>query len=539
MNTDIVSPAQTPPSVNVPRYSYYALAVLTLVNFLNYIDRQVLPAVAPYMHDDPQLRLKDTELGLMEMVLLLSYTILAPIFGRLGDKYPRAKLMAIAAVIWSFVTALTGIVELLPFLPASVQFHVPRGLHLLFGEFVVVSGAALAMCAVRACVGVGESAYSTITPSLIADYFPPQKRATALGIFQAAIPMGFALGFVIGGVLANFFGWRIAFMIVGIPGLIAAALVWKLKEPKRGATFGEDNASEKSAGELDSEINTKNSKLNATDSTSGTVNSKSNNSSKLNNSNAAHESLHDPPTAEFTSKQAEGRSAVYLAWRIIRSRDWLFSTLGYTMLTAALGAFATWAVTLLVRDKGMSKDAANIVLGVVVLLAGATGTFGGGWLADKLATGTEVRRQRIYFLVCAVSTFLGIFPALIAIISGNKFLYLPAVFLAVALLFTNNAPFHAILLQSVPVAVRSLAIALNIVTIHTFGDAISRFAVGVLSDSLKEGNLTALARFGAMLGVDPATHNLSVALLIAPAALAVGSVFLFIGAANTKRRSAR
>src|SRR5579883_1979524 len=81
----------------VPRYSYYALAVLTLVNFLNYIDRQVLPAVAPYMHDDPQLRLKDTELGLMEMVLLLSYTFLAPLFGRLGDKYSRAKLMAIAA----------------------------------------------------------------------------------------------------------------------------------------------------------------------------------------------------------------------------------------------------------------------------------------------------------------------------------------------------------------------------------------------------------------------------------------------------------
>lgn len=503
-------------SVVVPRYSYYALGVLTLVNFLNYIDRQVLPAVAPFMFADPKLKLTDTELGLMEMTLLLSYTILAPLFGRLGDKYPRAKLMAVAAVIWSFVTALTGFVEYLPFLPQSVQFHVPRGLHLLFGETVLLSGAALAMCAVRACVGVGESAYSTITPSLIADYFPPQKRATALGAFQAAIPMGFALGFVIGGVLANFFGWRAAFMIVGIPGLITAVLVWKLKEPQRGATFTDENATEQ-----------QNDSTRNANSTQGET--------ELNiSSNDSHAPMHDPPTAEFTSQDTEGKSALYLAWRIVSSRDWFFSTIGYTMLTAALGAFATWATVLLERDKGMDKTAAAITLGVVVLLAGATGTFGGGWLADKLATGNDVRRQRIYFIVCAVSTLLGVVPSLVAIISGNKFLYLPAVFLSVALLFTNNAPFHAILLQSVPVSVRSLAIALNIVTIHTFGDAISRFAVGVLSDSLKEGNLVALARFGAMLGIDWHTHSLSIALLIAPVSLLIGSVFFFIGTMSRK-----
>lgn len=483
---------------SVPRYSYYALGVLTLVNFLNYIDRQVLPAVAPFMFDDPKLKLTDTELGLMEMTLLLSYTVFAPLFGWLGDRYPRAKLMAIAAVIWSFVTSLTGFVEYFPFLPESVQFHVPRGLHLLFGETVLLSGMALAICAVRGCVGIGESAYSTITPGLIVDYFPPQKRATALGAFQAAIPMGFALGFVIGGVLANFFGWRAAFMIVGVPGLITAALVWKLKEPERGASFGEDNASEQNAD------------LQTGDS-----------------------HVPDPLTAEFTSQEAVGKSPFYLAWRIIKSRDWFFSTMGYTMLTAALGAFSTWAVVLLERDKGIGKTAAAVTLGIVVLIAGAVGTFGGGWLADKLATGDDARRQRIYFIVCAVGTLLSVVPLLTALVSDSIYLFLPAIFLTVLLLFTNNAPFHAILLQSVPVSVRSFAIALNIVTIHTFGDAISRFAVGVLSDSLKDGNLSALARFASALGIEP-SHTLSIALLIAPAALLASAMFFFTGMKRKK-----
>src|SRR3981081_4418301 len=83
-------------SEKVSRYSYYALSVLTLMNFLNYIDRQALPAVAPAMQRE--LGLTDTELGAMEAALLLSFTILAPLFGRLGDRYSRTRLMAAAAV---------------------------------------------------------------------------------------------------------------------------------------------------------------------------------------------------------------------------------------------------------------------------------------------------------------------------------------------------------------------------------------------------------------------------------------------------------
>jgi MFS family permease len=118
----------------------------------------------------------------------------------------------------------------LPFLPASVQLHVP-----LLHFSLTMSGAVLALCFVRAIVGVGESSYSTITPSLIADYFR-RNDARRRSEFSGGDSDGLRLGFVIGGVLAHFFGWRQAFTIVGIPGLVAAVLVWRLREPKRGAT---------------------------------------------------------------------------------------------------------------------------------------------------------------------------------------------------------------------------------------------------------------------------------------------------------------
>jgi MFS family permease len=463
-------------SRDIPRYSYYALAVLTLVNFLNYIDRQVLPSIAPIMSQD--LRLTDTELGAMEAALLLSFTVLAPVFGYLGDRRSRTRLMAGAAVIWSVATALTGIADRFPFLPSPLQVQLP------IVEFTLrLSGIALLLCVVRAIVGIGESSYSTITPSLIADYFPPQRRATALGIFQAAIPMGFALGYVIGAILAHFFGWRAAFMVVGIPGVITAVFVWRLREPVRGAG----------------------------DIADGAMNGEDNQDSRR---------------AELPSSS----SWLWTAWHIFRTPDWLFSTAGYTALTFVLGAFALWATSLLVRDKGMSPTRASIVLGIVTLLGGAAGTFGGGWIADRVAA----RWKSGYFMVCAASSFLGIVPAVLALVSNRPAIYLPAIFFAVMCLFTNNAPFHAILVNSVSPTIRSTAVALNIVVIHTFGDVISRFGVGVLSDSLAAGQFRAVGAIANAMGIDPMHQHLTAALLVAPAGLAISTCFFVMGAFRQK-----
>lgn len=471
---DTESPSKTsgqlskpaPGAETVSRYSYYALSVLTFVNFLNYIDRQALPAVAPAMQRE--LGLTDTELGAMEAALLLSFTVLAPMFGRLGDRYSRTKLMAAAAVVWSIATGLTALIDRSPLLPPSLHLNLP-----VFG-ILALSSVALGLCAVRALVGIGESSYSTITPALIADYFPLQRRATALGVFQAAIPMGFALGYVLGAVLAHWFGWRLAFMLVGLPGVIVSIFVWKLREPRRG----EHDAVPEPAAVVDGE-----------------------------------------PRQSWwqTTKQ------------ILMTRDWLLSTAGYTALTFVLGAFATWATLMLARDKHMSETGAAVVLGSVTLLAGAAGTFGGGWIADRVVA----KRRNGYFLVCAASSLLAVIPAVIALVTHRPMFFLPAIFFAVVLLFVNNAPFHAILINSVPPAIRASAVALNVVAIHACGDVISRFGVGKLSDSLAGGNAGLIAGLARMLGIDPTQEHLTAALLVVPAGLLVSAVFFLWGARTT------
>ena len=460
------SSAAAPDQANVPRYSYYALSVLTLVNFLNYIDRQVLPAVAPSMR--AELGLSQAEIGFMEDALLVSFTVLALVFGRLGDRYSRTKLMGAAAAIWSIATALTAITDHSPWLPRGLGFQIPV-LHLT----VAVSGIALALCAVRAFVGIGESSYSTITPTLIADYFSPRRRATALGIFQAAIPMGFALGYVAGGVLAHFFGWRAAFMIVGLPGLITAVIVWLLKEPERGKTETAESLAQ----------------VDASDATS-------NNESWLRTS-----------------------------WRIITTRDWLLSTAGYTALTFVLGAFATWASSLLQEEKSMSEVGANLVLGVTTLAAGALGTFGGGWIADRIIA----KKRNGYFMVCAAGSLLGIIPSILALITHRRMFFIPAIFVTVFFLFINNAPFHAILVGSVPPSIRASAMALNIVAIHLLGDVISRGGVGVLSENLERGRVSLLAGVARIFGIDPVREHLTTALLLVPPALLLSAFFFYWG----------
>ena len=455
--------------VAVPRYSYYALSVLTLVNFLNYIDRQVLSAVAPSMR--AELGLSHAEIGFMEDALLISFTVLALLFGRLGDRYSRTKLMAGAAVVWSVATVLTAIADHSPWLPSPISFQFPV-LHLT----VALSGIALVLCAVRALVGIGESSYSTITPTLIADYFPPHRRATALGVFQAAIPMGFALGYVAGGVLAHFFGWRAAFMIVGLPGLITAVIVWLLKEPERGKM-------------------------------------------------ETAESIAELASTNQSSTNGSQGSWLRTCWQIVTTRDWLLSTAGYTALTFVLGAFATWASTLLQEEKYMSEITANVVLGLTTLAAGALGTFGGGWIADRIIA----KRRNGYFLVCAAGSLLGIIPSILALVTHRALFFIPAIFVTVFFLFINNAPFHAILVGSVPPSIRASAMALNIVAIHLFGDVISRGGVGVLSENIQHGRVTVLASVARILGVDPAREHLTTALLLVPPALLVSAFFFYWG----------
>src|ERR1700674_5812161 len=190
-----------------PSAARYGLALLTLLNFVNYIDRFILAAVLPRIKTD--LVLTDFELGLLANAFLVTYFLTSPLFGRLGDRGPRTRIMAAGVAVWSLATATAGLAR-------------------SFAQ----------LCAARAAVGVGEAAYATISPALLSDYFPPERRGRAFAIFYVAIPVGAAMGFLLGGALERAFGWRSVFFFVGLPGLVLAALTLTVSDPPRGACDG-------------------------------------------------------------------------------------------------------------------------------------------------------------------------------------------------------------------------------------------------------------------------------------------------------------
>jgi predicted MFS family arabinose efflux permease len=185
-------------------YRRYALILFLGINLLNYIDRQVLYAVFPLIKSS--LQLSDTSLGLLGSAFMVVYMCAAPVFGWLGAKSSRVRLAASGLGIWSLATMLAG---------------VSSGYNQLLGA--------------RSLVGVGEASYGTVAPGILSDYFPQEKRGRVLSWFYLAIPVGSALGYLLGGVIGERFGWQSAFLMVGAPGLllvIPLALLKTVDVPK-------------------------------------------------------------------------------------------------------------------------------------------------------------------------------------------------------------------------------------------------------------------------------------------------------------------
>src|SRR5277367_588429 len=187
----------------------YGLAILAFINLFSYLDRYVVSGVLESLKQS-NLGLTDTNLGSLMSGFLIVYTVLAPVFGALGDRRSRPRLIALGVACWSVATALSGF---------AVNY--------------------LTLFLARAAVGVGEAAYVTIAPSLLSDYFPVRQRGRIMAIFFCAIPVGSALGYVVGGLVDKHYGWRMAFFIAGGPGLLLAALCLLLRDPPRGSQDGD------------------------------------------------------------------------------------------------------------------------------------------------------------------------------------------------------------------------------------------------------------------------------------------------------------
>lgn len=272
-------------------YRRYALALLLAVNLLNYIDRQVLYAVFPLLKED--LSLSDTALGLLGSAFMLCYMLSAPLLGWIGDRASRVRLAAAGLVVWSLATALAG------FAPGYRT-----------------------LLAARTCVGIGEASFGTVSPGLLADFFPKERRGRVLAWFYLAIPVGSALGYLLGGVLGQRLGWHAAFLMVGAPGLLLAIPLWLLREPPRGGAAGADLL----------------------------------------------------PAARPESGYRH----------LFDNRSFVCNTLAMAAMTFALGGLAQWLPSFLHRVHALDVARGNTLFGAITVLAGIAGTLTGGWLGDRL-----------------------------------------------------------------------------------------------------------------------------------------------------------
>jgi MFS family permease len=274
-----------------PNYSRYALALLLMVNLLNYIDRQVLYAVFPLIKAD--FSLSDTALGFLGSAFMVCYMCSAPLLGWMGDRGNRVRLSSCGVFVWSLATALSGIA--------------PGYRSLL---------------AARTVVGIGEASFGTVSPGLISDFFPKEHRGRILSYFYLAIPVGSAIGYLLGGLLGYHFGWQSAFLMVGAPGILLAAAVWFIRDPKQG------------------------------------------------NTSADVQKIRKTPLAGYR---------VFL-----QNRSFIMNTLAMAAMTFAIGGLAQWMPSFLNRIHDLDVAKGNTLFGAVTVLAGITGTLSGGWIGDRL-----------------------------------------------------------------------------------------------------------------------------------------------------------
>ena len=389
-NLQTVSGAD-PATREVTRAAKVGLAVLTFINLFNYMDRFIVASLEESLKRS-ELHLSDFQFGAITTSFLIVYILTSPLFGALGDRGRRNRLIALGIAVWSLATALAGFA---------------RNFVSLFVS--------------RAFVGVGEAAYGTISPAMLADYYPKNQRGRVFAVFFSAIPIGTALGYVVGGLIDRHFGWRAAFFVAGIPGLLLAGLAYFLKDPPRGA--------------------------------------------------------HDEDSA-LAGHAAPSRGSLAAYGDLLRNGQYLLTVLGYAAYTFAVGGLAIWVPGFLERMRGIPKEEATVNFGLIIVLTGFSGTFLGGWLGDKLLP----RLQESYLWVSGLATLLSAPIAAFALMTPSHAHFYVATIIAETLLFMSTGPINSAIVNVVAPTERATAVALSIFTIHVLGDVPSPPLIGIISD---------------------------------------------------------
>ena len=364
------------------------LLLLTGINLVNYMDRYVVAAVLEPL--GRELHLSNAQLGRLTFVFIAVYMCSAPLFGSLADRFHRPRLVAAGVALWSLATVGAAFVHSYP-----------------------------GLLVMRSLVGVGEAAYASLGPTMLADGFHESDRARNFTWFYLAIPVGSALGYGMGGMVAGAWGWRASFLVAGLPGLAFALWMAFQADPQRG---GMDSAQDVDAG-----------------------------------TPYLHRLRH-----------------------VFFNRVWLACTASYIAYTFAMGGLSTWGPTLLQRRYGISTSRAGLVFGALAVVTGILGTFLGGWVTDRW----QHRWPNAGIGLSAVTLLLAAPVVAWALGTHHLGTTYALFFLGMFLLFVNTSPVNALVVSSLPSSIRATGVAVNVLLIHLFGDAISPELVGRRADAL-------------------------------------------------------
>jgi predicted MFS family arabinose efflux permease len=373
-----------------PRYRQYVLGMLVVVYAFNFLDRQIVTILAEPIKND--LGLNDTQIGLMTgLAFALFYTILGIPLARLADRSNRVSIITGALVVWSGMTALCGMAQ-------------------NFSQ----------MLAARIGVGVGEAGCSPPAHSLIADYYPPNQRASALSIYALGIPIGSILGLLAGGWIAEFYGWRMAFFVVGLPGIaLAFAFKMTIREPIRG--------------------------------------------------------MSDP-----ASKATEQLPLIATMLHLLQNRTLMHIAMGGALTSFVGYGLGQWLPAYFIRIHAMGIAETATYFGLVLGVASAIGTFLGGTLSDKLSK----RDVRFYAWLPAAGVLIAFPFYVAAMMSDNPYIAIAILIVPSTLNSLWLGPSFGTIQNLAPTRMRAMASALMLFILNIIGLGLGPFLVGVLSDLL-------------------------------------------------------
>jgi len=479
------------------RYRWYALGLLAAINLLNYIDRNVIYALFEPIKRD--LALTDSQLGWLGSAYILVFSVAALPLGVLSDLRSRRAVIAGGVTVWSAFTFLSGLV---------------RSYWQLF------------TC--RAVVGVGEAAYGPAAASLVADYYPGERRAIAMGILASGVSLGGVLGLLLGGHLEAAYGWRVAFMTVGAPGFVCAVLVARLIDPTRPPApltvrsvlrdlhlgtmallrqlwpllvcgvvgvvaayrldrhYGADSRLDVAA--LSAAIG-----IGLTFTIWRLV-----------------RRTPSEPESVFGSGISSAFEDILRAGKtVLHTPTLVYIFVAGAMISFGLNGIVGWGPTFVSRELQLSAAEAASLLGKWGLIAGTAGTLFGGFLADWLRRRNEMGRV----LTVALGLLLGGPLALWLLTIRDPGLFQVVFTVAFFCLSWYNGPITAVIFDVVPPRISATVAGAYLLFIHLAGDAIALPLVGFLSD-----------RFG-----------LDRAILLLPSVVIVGGLVV-LGATGTVRR---